>query len=506
MNGVNQSRPKIAASIAFLSSSAHAFVLGVVVTGCAGNSMPDASADADRRVSEPDGGRSRADAEGPADGGEGGARPPWTHYVGSQDALSDWAGWVRGAGPTVTGVVGLTAPVDPAVIEERLAALVDHVAPAAREHAVMLPVGGLESAREVEAVTAFFEIMESDRGAAYRAIIADQTVRVGSVAGGEEVVWQIGNEINSRHYSETMRAALGLPPCDADGSGCRNDDVYLEAFVERFVAPSIEGIRAGSMSLYGDPARARIALGSIANASSAAAPEWADRLLSTTIRGEYAPALAGLTVRDLVHVVTVHYIMDDLEGHRSAMARYLAHVGTGSINGVWNTEEVGISIAELSFGASVGLAITMRYLAMVDELALSPNAARFSIYGWRQGPRGARVDDALTELSNVVGTSALRSVNDSPDALVAPVPEGIERVELVTDAGTHVVGLFANPRAETILEVLEFSSSVRIDRIVSFSPSGQAEIAPALDSSATRLTLEAALGTGRSLLIVFDER
>jgi hypothetical protein len=321
------------------------------------------------------------------------------------------------------------------------------------------------------------DMMEADGGAAMKDITRRQSERLARLPNARErVTWQVGNEINSRHFSETMRAWAGAPECidnsESGVAGCRNDPFYIPLYVEYLLAPSVEAIDQASTAVYGSPGEIRIALGSIANASAPAAHEWLAELLEYEVQGTFAPSLAGRKVYELVHLVTTHYLVSagHSDGYREQLeSLYGSWIGVGRIGGVWGTEEVGIRKADGGVGGADGLMTTFRYLDWYMAQGLSPDDGRFSFYGWQQGPDGTRIDDSLNALHDFAGEqpmAPLGSVTDDP---------ALESYAMRTGDGkvAAVVGLHSDASGGQLREVRVTGASGQTQgQALVYSPSG----------------------------------
>jgi hypothetical protein len=137
--------------------------------------------------------------------------PPVSSWLGNQSAEAPWAGFVRGVGLGATGTALYTGEHGEALVDQEcLEELATHVAGLIAERDVVLPVGGLGSARRQSRVDAFMALIESDAGATWKEIVHMQAERLARLPGGlEHVYWQVGNEINSRHYSLTLAPWTG---------------------------------------------------------------------------------------------------------------------------------------------------------------------------------------------------------------------------------------------------------------------------------------------------------
>ena len=382
------------------------------------------------------------------------ASEPWTAYFSTQGSTADWAANVRGVASSLTGVNRLDNPFNDAIVDDRIDDVVTRVAEKVVDEQVnvILPVGGLVSGRSQDGVNAFMDLIEFDDGARFKEIVMRQTRAVAKISNANEaIVWQVGNEINSRHFSETMRTWAGEPLCSAGNTssgvqGCTNDTFYIGLYAEYFLAPTVEAIDAVSLDLYGEEARIRISLGTLANARNDAAHEWLEELLNYRIDGKFAPMLAGRRVYELVDIVATHYIVssngtdkwrDDLSALRDQW------IGAGRIKAQWSTEEVGIRAANGGRGGFVGLRTFSRYMNWWLENDYSSEQGRVNYYGWRQGPTETRINDALQVIYDRIGD----------------IPLAIAEVN-TNDSGLETYG-FITPNDDMVIVVLPDTTSNR---------------------------------------------
>ena len=353
---------------------------------------------------------------------------PWTAYFSTQGTAADWADNARGVASSLTGNNGLEDVFDDALVDARVAELKDRVAEKilAQNVSVIVPVGGLGSGRSQDVVNAFMALIESDNGERFKEIVRRQTRGVGQLANsGKRVTWQVGNEINSRHYSETMRTWAQAPLCvdgDAAGdaedavAGCTNDSFYIDLYVEYFLAPSVEAINAVSTELFGHQDVINISLGTLANARNQGAHTWVETLLNYEVQGQYAPTLAGRKVYELVDILTTHYIVSSNgsdEWRNDLAALRDRWIGVGRIKAQWSTEEVGIRAAEGGRGGFVGLRTFARYMTWWLENSYGPENGRVSYYGWKVGPSETTISEALDIVYHFIGSTSLEIVDTS---------------------------------------------------------------------------------------------
>jgi hypothetical protein len=342
----------------------------------------------------------------------------WNSYFGSTGgAPSEWAGAVRGVGRGETGKLNS----DTAPFIQELTGMIG-----AQQRTVMLPVGGLNSAKTQTEAIDFFNGVKKDKGKQWKDIVYKQALRVAKIPyGTERVYWQIGNEINSQGYS---RAIQSLGNSSAQYKPRPNDEATIPYYVEYYLAPSVESLRKVSRDLYKSDDKIKIALGSIANASNSNSIEWQNTLLSYRIRGDFAPSLAGKQVKDLVNILTIHYLITVGDGYwRNTLDTLWSRwVGQGGISGIWLTEEIGKLWAYSGRGAATALKVTARYLDWTESRSLKPAQGRAFLWGAnisKSGTTGTTGDDGMKALYSFLGNAPIRR---SPGSIKLDSPEGME--------------------------------------------------------------------------------
>ena len=355
---------------------------------------------------------------------------PWVAYIGNQSRQAPWAGWVRGVGLRTTGL-GLLEPgaKDLSSIDAGLREFLDAAQKVLIKADVMAPVGGLNSARRQEVVDQYMAFIEHDQARMWKTIAKRQAEAIAGRATAHELVWQIGNEINSKHYSLSMRTwtergdrapFTGLtkfvPPKPGASrqrryGGSRNDQNYLPLYVEYYLAPTIEGIHDASRAVFGHADRVRIALGSLANARAPAAHAWLDALLGYRIGGDFAPDLKGRRVFELVDIITLHYLMSyPGDDWRQRLERVSSTwLGRGRVGAVWCTEEMGRRRGLRDLGGAIGLRVAFRGLDWAVSKAASSREFRLNFYGSALGVHGSRTGDAMARVHAFLGAGRVRS-------------------------------------------------------------------------------------------------
>jgi hypothetical protein len=336
----------------------------------------------------------------------------WNDYVGSYGNIPSWASWVRSYANTERLVGMSLLDTNHQILPNMLDSLENTMNRVPTNIDIMTPEGGLGSARDTERVNAYMRLIESDRARTWKEVVRQQSVRLARLPNGSSrIYWQIGNEISSQSYSKTLRLWNGQDP-NKVGEGQPYDMFVIPLYVEYLLAPTVEAIDSASAALLGARGGIKICLGSITNAHNPNARVWGDSLLNYQIAGTFAPSLAGKRVYELVHLITVHYVMGvaPTSSWQTIMDGFKTWVGRGRVAGIWSTEEVGIRAATRGAGAAVGSLVTARYLNWCITNNFSPLQVRTNYYGWNQGPSGTRVDDANQTVFDFLVTTRLALV------------------------------------------------------------------------------------------------
>ncbi len=346
---------------------------------------------------------------------------PWTAYFGVQNRPTPWAGFVRGIGRSVTGMVLRPALPSEAIKTTEFGQFLGQVKKVIQTRDVLIPFGGPGSAKKQDEVDAFMALVEQDEGATWKTLVQAQTRPLAELPEAQDrVYWQIGNEINSKHYSRTLRSWAKLP-----GPPRPNDQAIIPLYVEYFLAPTAEALEAASLAAFGEDGQIGVVLGTIANAGFPKPRKWLDSLLRYEIDGRFAKSLAGKKVMDVVDVIAVHYIVtsDDTAWRPKLDALRSTWLGQGRVKGIWATEELGSRRAKAGLGATTTLKVVFRFLHWWGRHDMTPREGRCSFYGVRMGKPGTRGEDALGVLYDFLGDAPIAELS----GLVLTEPdEGLE--------------------------------------------------------------------------------
>ena len=393
----------------------------------------------------------------------------WRAYVSNQDDPAEWAASVRGYGRKLTGLA-LVDPVTRTADPQCLSQLSGAVAQAPDLRRLILPVGGLRSARVQERVDVYRDFIAADRSHAWQQIVVQQALAVTEAAPEIAITWQIGNEINSAHWTTTVGSGARLTQARADAPrepqlrivaprpmqerarregeasergvapapGCSrlfadlsrergerprarmNDPAVIPVYVEEFLAPTVAGLLlaqktlaqkeiAGQTPNVSD--KYRIALGSIASAGSPGASRWLDDLLNYQIQGKYAPGLAGRTVAEIIDVVTLHYVVTRPGERWREYLDQLAHqwlTPDSNVQAIWSSEEVGKRRALQNAGGATALRVLFRYVDWWRAADLEPGQGLLNVWGAGLGDAQYTAQASLTNLSQTLNQQPVR--------------------------------------------------------------------------------------------------
>ncbi len=310
---------------------------------------------------------------------------------------------------------------------------------------LILPVGGLGSGRRADLVDNYMRMIRYDKGERWRRLVFEQTTAVAARFPQRQVYWQIGNEINSWHYVETMSSWVGSEeivtrdPIDdirlmqkkdrGDRTQRRqenkqfkhqlkklkrNNDDVISLYAEYFLAPTAQAIINARKQNPAYENRIKIVLGTLANAHNERAISWLESLLNYRIRGDYSAQLAGRKVSEFVDVIALHYMVSSPgpEWRTALRDLYGRWLGKGSIRGIWSTEEIGRKRALAGAGGSTAISVLSRYTDLWHELGITPCQGRVNFWGWNLGDSGTQAGDAMQTLMGLVGDTQLIPMNE----------------------------------------------------------------------------------------------
>jgi hypothetical protein len=331
---------------------------------------------------------------------------PWTDYFGAHYEQRPWGKSVRDPGGP--GRFGYRTPGSrqpPAKWSGQ--GEPNELKPFLARGPVLLNVGGLGSGRDDVQTRNFLDGVRRDGGATWKRELASRVKRVADLPGASErVYWQFGNEINGPRFLRNVVSWAGNAGRDREAALQK----FIPLYVEYFLAPGVEAVRGVSQELHGDSQRIRVMLGSLANARDPHAIRFYEALLNYSIKGSHAPTLAGRKVHEVVHALSIHYLVSAEDRGWTAMLDQLADnwMGKGGIRAIWSTEEIGVRRAQSGYGGATALAVTARYLDWWSARGWDASRGHCFFWGSEMGPGGARAEDALNTLLDFTGHVPLR--------------------------------------------------------------------------------------------------
>ena len=406
---------------------------------------------------------------------------PWTHYYGSHYEKAPWADSVRD-------------PIKPrylaAPLAEKELSVMEGMS---RDKHIIYGVDGLGSGRNMAHVHFFLNRMLLDYGEAWKQEIAHNALTIfeQQEAIPNQVVWQFGNEINSRRFNETV--------FDWAGGGRvkeHNTDV-IPYYVEYYLAPGVEALRQAqqryqrqiqknaksSQTPFTGSDKIRVALGSIAVAAHPGAQKFMDALLSYQVKGLCAPSLKGVQVTELVDIVTMHYIVS---ANRPVWREALDSIKSkwyqkGRIEAFWSTEEIGIERAEANVGGVFAVQVLARYMDWWLAQGFSADQGRAFFWGTSDGDRGHRGKEALQQIYDLLGPEA--ELRPLPPKTMAIAGNNIEYYGFsIAGTAQKVVFIFPkNQRQDAKLTQWQWAADVQDVQIVQtriFSDKPQVSFSP----------------------------
>lgn len=360
----------------------------------------------------------------------------WTRHVGGHGRPVRWGKSIRGVGRREDTSVPVASD---SLSEAELTTRLRELAP---RHDLVMPIGGLEGAREQDSVAAFLDGIERDGGRAWREELRQRAAAIRPVLGeaGGSINLQVGNEINSYHYATAIHARRG-----GRGRVDANSETIIPVYVEYFLAPAVEALRNFDWGASPAASRIRLVLGSVANSANAKSRAWLYDLLDYRVRGDFAPTLEGKRVVELIDIIAIHYLVTGADANWMQVLDSLQTrwVDSGLAQGVWSTEELGRRRADDGLGAVTAVKVTARYLHWWSRRGYGPDRSRFLLWGSSRGRRGTRGDDAMETLYDFLGEAELVDVTGSLD--LAPTGD-LEAYAFDTTADPSKRAIFILPR------------------------------------------------------------
>lgn len=333
---------------------------------------------------------------------------PWPAYLGAHDRVTAWAKSVRGIGRAELNGFSASAA--------ELNEFTRRLLPVVRSgRTVVMPVGGMGPAYDMVTTVRFLDQVVSDRGQRWRSAVLERcgVANLAHLEQDSELLWQVGNEINSRHYAAAITRWRTGQVVER-----RNLHSTIPIYVEYFLAPTVRALRECNDERTEGQQPVAIMLGSIANAADPLSREWLDTLLTYRLKGLIEPELRGTQVWELVDVISIHYLVTAMRGSWSEVLDSLQAkwVLTGRVAGIWATEELGAQPADKALGAATTLRILARYLHWWTTRSIDPNRSRAFFWGTERGPAETRGRRALDMMVQRLGEARLRNLTDASGA------------------------------------------------------------------------------------------
>lgn len=305
-------------------------------------------------------------------------------------------------------------------------------------------------------------------------------------ATGNTVYWLLGNEINSRAHSRSWD-----PYAVGTQTGKANDQTYIPAFAEYFLAPIIETILRVEADTGTD---IHLMMGSIANGSGSSQRAWATTLLNYTFVGTYAPSLAGKRVYELMEHLAFHYSITD-DNWQDTLDFYYDWKGTGAVRSIMDTEEIGNQAMDRGAGPYQALLGFSRLMTWVTAHDLSAEEVRLNYWSEGQG----YADEAMSLLQGYLGETKLTKLT-SPTVTATGTTESYA---FETADGKRVVLVFAGMSSSATLTNVQLtvpgSTVAASGTLHVFTPSTTSagltttSIAPTLSTTAATLNVNMTL-------------
>ena len=394
---------------------------------------------------------------------------PWNQYVGSVGSGATWASWSRNPLYNSTGIALVW---DPSQITNLLSATTEIL----QAKDAMLPTVGFSvgSPGEYANLWAFLDYIHDGGVASYQQAVRTQVETLAPLdPSGRRIVYQLGNEITNYIFSEGVRLWAAGRGIVIPGVAMAYDPDYIPYYVEYHLAPTVEAMLDASYTAYGDAGKVTIALGSVGNGGSATAKTWLDLLLNTTVKGTYAPSLAGKRVYELVDFASVHYV----GGTANIEPVWDKWNGVGTVRGLWTTEEIGKSAAEQGRGATRAIITVTDHLNWYYKRGLNQEQVRVALYDWNiNGPvAGTSADTAMLALFDFFGAASLEPRTDVVTAEVSSGGVMSYQLQSLSEDAKRVIALTLSDTSATISGITfgKLGWSGVVDATVHvFSPSG----------------------------------
>jgi hypothetical protein len=429
--------------------------------------------------------------------------PAWNQYIGSVGYTASWSGWARRPLYDKTGM-GLVQ--DPGKITE----LVEQVTTTLQTQDVMLPAIGMTRSGD----SSFLDLIQDGGVEVFQQAIRDQVEALAPLdPSGKRIVYQLGNEIATTSMSEGLRLWATGRGITIPGAAMDYDPEFISYYVEYQLAPTVAAMLEASATAYGDPNKVTIVLGSVNNGGSAEGKAWLDALLDYTVKGTFAPSLAGKHVYELIDIASVHYI----GGTSKIEPSWDKWAGVGTISGLWTTEEVGIRAADEGLGAGLAIAKVMDHLNWYYVRGLNQEQVGVSLYGWDvNGPvAGTSSDTSMLALYDFLGAVPVEPRTDVVTAEVSSGAVETYQLQSLSDDSKRVIAATLSGADAATVSGLLFDAqgwTGTVDATLHvFSPAGHTvtPVTVVAEGSSNRIVLPQPiqfLSNGYAMLITLQRR
>jgi hypothetical protein len=365
-------------------------------------------------------------SDGDAGTGGGAGSPSalfaWNDFVGAHYQSRPWA---RGGTRDPGGVGTIFRPTDVSLKDEGFTNF---------QRSAVPQIQGILQRKEYASIQAggannfFFDAITTPEGrAAFAGALngrIDLIHALPEAAGWEaRIVIQFGNEIQN---PEGFYGVVCNWATQGRTTNCDPETEFAPAYVDLYLAPGVEILRAKSQALFGRPDAIRVALGSVVNLVSRRA--FIETLLNRRVGNTAASTLVGQRAASLVETVTFHYTM----GNPAAAAvvddfyTQWTNPDAGTIRSLWITEEMGVRAARDGFALPVALRAIAPSLRWWTSRGLTPKNAHLFIWGADQrcevSVDGCQsLDESMPVFADFVGSVSLVETSDVTVTSSAPL-------------------------------------------------------------------------------------
>jgi len=218
--------------------------------------------------------------------------------------------------------------------------------------------------------------------------------------------WQIGNEINGIGHFNIFNYDLKK----VNRWAYFNRPEQLEAYVQRYFAPTLAAVRRASLDAYGDANRVQVVVGSVANAYRSESRQWLNNLLSASIQAPHYSELNGKLVWQVADIFSFHYLVTRAAPDWETSLDYLYQrwIASGRMKGMWATEEHGAK----GRGYVTVLRVAARWLHFWCHHPWQRDRGRCIFWGPDRPKPGGKGIEAVRDLGTFFRDDPLEEVSD----------------------------------------------------------------------------------------------